>query len=116
MRKRFLSLLLVLIMVIGAFPAVTLASDPIEVSFSYFEGFVYEGGIFDVKVHVEGTNADKATYRWQADASYGKGHYYDLKDNSSWRGTHTEHLQLYTHEGILYGTGWEDIPFRCPPN
>ena len=113
MKKGLLSILLVLAVLIGIFPVTAFAAEPVYVEFSWKDGFVYEGGIFDMRVHVFGANAEKAAFRWQTDPSFGKGHWSDLKDNSAWRGTKTDHLQLYTNSGVLYGTGWENIPFRC---
>ena len=114
MKKRILSILLTLAILAGALPATALADIPNRVSYNLIESFVYEGGIFDIGVRVSGPNAEKASFRWQTDASFGgTGSWSDLKDNSAWRGTKTDHLQLHTSKGVLYGTGWEDIPFRC---
>jgi len=113
-KRRLLSVILVLTILMGVFPVTALADNYHGVEFSLFDSFVYEGGIFDAQVRVVGLNNENTTYRWQTDTSFGqKGHWSDLKDNSAWRGTKTDHLQLYTNSGVLYGTGWEDIPFRC---
>lgn len=117
MTKKLLSILLVLVMLAASVPMTALADVPLGVTFGSMDTFVYEGGIFDISVNVSEPNADKATYRWQMDASFGgTGSWHDLMDNKAWHGTKTAHLQLDTHEGVLYGTGWEDIPFRCLVN
>ena len=96
MKKRILSILLTLAILAGALPATALADIPNRVSYNLIESFVYEGGIFDIGVRVSGPNAEKASFRWQTDASFGgTGSWSDLKDNSAWRGTKTDHLQLH---------------------
>lgn len=114
MKTKILSILLIAVLLIGLVPCEAFAAEPVKVTFGMYEGYVYEGGIFDVRVNVDGPGAENATFRWQADVSFGgTGSWSDLKDNSAWHGTRTDHLQLYTHKGVLYGTGWEDIYFRC---
>lgn len=82
-----------------------------------WDNAILAGGIYDMYVWV-GDNPDDYTYQWQADTSFGKGHWIDLEDNADpygYSGTQTYHMQLITDfgNGMIIGTGWEDIPFRC---
>ena len=82
-----------------------------------WDSSILAGGIYDMYVWV-GDDADDYTYQWQADAGFGKGHWFNLEDNADpygYSGTKTYHLQLITpiSNSYIIGTGWEDIPFQC---
>lgn len=82
------------------------------------DGWTYCGGTFDMRANVS-EGADRAVYQWQVDASFGDGSWYDLEESTGiygYHGTKTANLQFATppqDNSYEYGTGWEDIPFRC---
>lgn len=117
MKKRILCAVLCLVLLLGLFP-VSAGAETV-VTFSLLDGFIYNGGIFDAAVHVNG-NPSGVKYQWQVDVSMGEGSWVDLEDDSSpssgYHGTKTSHFQLITshRDGSLETeTGWNRIPFRC---
>lgn len=74
---------------------------------SYYEEEIYAGGVMDMYAFPKDGGVEPFTYRWQAE---GFG-WIDLEDNESYKGTKTNHLQIYTKTGD-YGD-FSQIPFRC---
>ncbi len=92
----------------------TVIAMPVSADFQVtnYNEEIYAGGILDMMAFVGETDLSGYSFRWQADASLGKGSWYDLEDNDAYKGTKTNHLQLYS----TYGMDYEDfdcIPFRC---
>ena len=113
MKKRLISLLLCCAMLLALAPFGA-AAETVRVSYSKIDPYIYSGGIFDAEVYVS-SSSPNISYQWQADASFGDGHWLDLEDNQRWKGTQTAHLQLLTppDNGNTLGSGWEYIPYRC---
>lgn len=108
MKKKLLSILLCIGM-LSSFMALPVSAD---FTVSYYNEDIYAGGILDMFAFVGEDDLSGYTFQWQADAGLGTGSWYDLVDNASYKGTKTNHLQLYTDYGKDY-TDWEKIPFRC---
>ena len=75
---------------------------------TYYNEEVYAGGILDLRVFVGEEDLSGYTFQWQAKAY----DWFDLEDNNVYKGTKTNHLQLYTDAGGNY-TDWDTIPFQC---
>lgn len=108
MKRRTLCLLLCLLLLVGVM-AVPASAD---FYLTYYNEEVIAGGILDMRVFVGQDDLSGYTFQWQADASLGKGSWYDLEENAYYKGVKTEHLQFYTVAGKDY-TDWDKIPFRC---
>ena len=106
--KRILSLFLCLVLLTGVIAV------PVRADFqvSYYNEEIYAGGILDLQAFVGEVDLSGYTFQWQTDASLGDDHWYDLEDNAFYKGTDTNHLQMYTTYGGDY-TDWNLIPFRC---
>ena len=108
MKHKIFSLILCLFM-LASIPVIPASAD-FEVS--YYSEDIYAGGILDMYAFVGESDLSGYTFQWQVDASLGEGHWYDLEDNAVYKGTNTNHLQLYsTYEGDY--TDWDKIPFQC---
>lgn len=106
--KKLLGLALCLVLLCCVLPVPAQADFQV----TYYNEDIYAGGILDMMVFVGEEDLSGYTFQWQTDASLGKGSWYDLEDNASYKGTKTSHLQLYTAYGGDY-TDWGEIPFRC---
>lgn len=73
----------------------------------YYEEEIYAGGIMDLYALPRDGGVEPFTYQWQAQ---GFG-WIDLEDNDRYKGTKTNHMQLYTEPGDYGDFG--SIPFRC---
>jgi len=102
--KRILSILLCLVL-LGGLMATPVFAAIFQVS--YYEEEIYAGGVMDLYAFPKDGGVEPFTYRWQAE---GFG-WIDLDDNESYKGTKTNHLQIYTKTGD-YGD-FSQIPFRC---
>lgn len=117
MKRKNWIVLLVLMMLACLFP-MQVHADDVTVGYGIYDGSVYNGGVFDLAVHIS-SGQDRATYQWQVDASMGDDSWYDLDESNNeygFHGTKTDHLKLVTKatdNSYEVGTGWEDIPFRC---
>lgn len=78
---------------------------------TYYNEEIYAGGILDLRVFVEDENLDDYSFRWQF-AGVGSDSWVDLEENANYKGTKTNHLQVYTKADGDY-EHWEEIPFRC---
>lgn len=112
--KKFLCALLCCLLLAGFMPVKAQAATVT----GSCDSWVYCGGIVDLWADVS-EGADRAVYQWQVDASFGDGSWYDLEESGGIYGYHgvkTNHMQFVTppqDNTYEYGTGWEDIPFRC---
>ncbi|MBQ8610650.1 MAG: SH3 domain-containing protein [Oscillospiraceae bacterium] len=112
--KKVLCILLCCLFTVGLLPVTAHAAEVTGTS----DGWAYCGGTFDMRATIS-EGADRATYQWQVDASFGDGSWYDLDESTGiygYHGTKTDNLQFATppqDNTYEYGTGWEDIPFRC---
>lgn len=110
-------ILLCIIILLASF-VTPVCAEEVTVGYSFMDGGIYNGGIYDVKVHVS-SGANRAVYQWQVDASFGEDSWYDLEESNSqygYHGTKTSHFQFITQakdNSYEVGTGWENIPFRC---
>lgn len=104
--KRIIASLLcaLLLMSILAIPA----SAWFEVT--YYNEEVYAGAVLDLYAFVPG-DVEDYTFQWQF-AGIGSGSGVNLDDNDRYKGTKTNHLQLYTSSDGDY-THWDEIPFFC---
>ena len=102
--KRTICLLLCILM-FSSLMALPVSAAIFQVS--YYEEDIYAGGIMDLYAFPKDGGVEPFTYRWQAE---GFG-WIDLDDNESYKGTKTNHLQIYTKTGD-YGD-FSQIPFRC---
>lgn len=106
--KRILCFLLCVLIIISLFVLPTWAAI---FHVSYYEEEIYAGGVMDLCAFPHDGGVEPFTYQWQYDVGIGDGHWYDLEDNDSYKGTKTNHLQLYTRPGEY--TDWDQIPFQC---
>ena len=114
--KRIISLFLCLMLVASLAATVQATEDDIDLGQTWDDS-IFAGGIYDLYAWTGG-DTDDYTYQWQVDVGLGEGHWTDLEDNANpygYKGTKTYHLQLITErkDGMIIGTGWENIPFRC---
>ena len=108
MRKRIGILLLCVALLIG------LCVMPVSADFTVtcYNEEICAGGILDMMAFVGESDLSGYTFQWQTDASLGDGHWYDLEENSNYKGTKTSHLQFHSVYGGDY-EDWDKIPFRC---
>jgi len=101
--KRAVCLFLCMVLFIGTI-AINASAAVFQVS--CYNEEIYAGGIVDLYAFAEG-GKEPYTYQWQAEG-YG---WIDLEDNDVYRGTKTNHMQLYTKTGDYGDIG--QIPFQC---
>lgn len=106
MKKRFVSILLCLVLLLSVLPFSADAASISVYTVSCDQG-VYYGGTYDIVIGASGTNLK---YQWQA---YGLK-WIDLEDNAAYSGTNTPHLVF--HPGTDFvdgGSDWSIVGFRC---
>ena len=106
MKKRIFSMLLCIALLAG------LCAIPAGAAFqvTYYNEEVYAGGILDLYAFVGEDDLSGYTFRWQFEGL--QDSWIDLDDNANYKGTKTNHLQMYTKADADY-TQWDEIPFRC---
>lgn len=104
MKRRIVCLLLCLFLLGGLCAVPAMAAFQV----TYYNEEVYAGGILDLRVFVGEEDLSGYTFQWQAKAY----DWFDLEDNNVYKGTKTNHLQVYTDAGNNY-TEWDTIPFQC---
>lgn len=106
MKKRIFSLLLCIALLAG------LCAIPAGAAFqvTYYNEEIYAGGILDLYAFVGEDDLSGYTFRWQFEGL--QDSWIDLDDNANYKGTKTNHLQMYTKADADY-TQWDEIPFRC---
>lgn len=107
MKKRIFALLLCLM------PFISYLAVPVSADFqvTYYNEEIYAGGILDLMAFVGDENLEYYSFRWQF-AGVGSDSWVDLEENANYKGTKTNHLQVYTKADGDY-EHWEEIPFRC---
>ena len=108
MKKRILAFLFC-VMLAASFLVLPVSAADFQVT-NYYEE-IFAGGIVDLYAFVDSGGTPPFTYQWQVDMGLGSGSWSDLEDNESYKGTKTNHLQLYTHTGNY--NDWEVVPFQC---
>ena len=105
--QRVFSVLLCLAVCLG------LLAVPVSADFqvTYYNEEIYAGGILDLLAFVGDDNLTDYEFQWQF-LGVGEDSWVDLEDNANYKGTQTNHLQVYTKEGMDY-EHWKEIPFRC---
>ena len=107
MMKRFLPILLCFVLCLS-FLAVPVSAD---FQVTYYNEEIYAGGILDLMVFVGDENLEDYSFRWQF-AGVGSDSWVDLEENANYKGTKTNHLQVYSKADGDY-EHWDEIPFRC---
>lgn len=101
----FISLCLLLCFSMMAVPA----SAIFQVT--YYNEEIYAGGILDLMAFVGDENLEDYHFQWQF-AGVGSNSWVNLDENANYKGTKTNHLQVYTKVEADY-EHWDEIPFRC---
>lgn len=105
--RRILSILLCFVLCLSFLAVPVSAYIPV----TYYNEEVYAGGILDMMAFVDDENLSDYSFRWQF-AGVGSDSWVDLDDNANYKGTKTNHLQVYTKADGDY-EHWDEIPFRC---